>query len=79
MKVLQFWSDAHRETPVDVFVIEPFDFEKEFNASLAKPLGNIAVRFVSVPALIRMKETAGRAQDKLDIQELRTLYPDDNP
>ena len=26
MKVLQFFSDEHRETPVDVFVIEPFDF-----------------------------------------------------
>jgi len=25
MKVLQFFSDQHRETPVDVFVIEPFD------------------------------------------------------
>ena len=76
MKVLQFWSDAHRETPVDVFVIEPFEFEQEFSASLKKPLGNISVRFVSVPTLIRMKEAAGRTQDKLDIDELRMLYPD---
>jgi hypothetical protein len=29
MKVLQFASDAHRETPVDLFVIEPFDFNEE--------------------------------------------------
>ncbi len=27
MQVLQFWSDAHRETSVDVFVHEPFPFE----------------------------------------------------
>lgn len=26
MKVLNFWSDLHRETPLDVFVSEPFDF-----------------------------------------------------
>jgi len=26
MLVLKFWSDAHRETPVDVFIYEPFDF-----------------------------------------------------
>ena len=29
MTVLNFWSDAHRETPIDVFVTEPFDFEEE--------------------------------------------------
>ena len=74
MKVLQFWSDAHRETPVDVFVIEPFDFNDEFSQSTAKPLGTVAVHFVSIPTLIRMKEAAGRAQDKLDIDELRRLY-----
>lgn len=77
MKVLQFWSDAHRETPVDVFVIEPFDFNKEFDQSIAKSLGAVAVHFVSIPTLIRMKEVAGRTQDKLDIHELRMLYPDD--
>lgn len=77
MKVLQFWSDTHRETPVDVFVIEPFDFDSEFSQSSAKLLGGIAVHFVSIPTLIRMKETAGRTQDKLDIDELRLLYPDD--
>ena len=77
MKVLQFWSAAHRETPVDVFVIEPFDFNKEFDQSSAKLLGGIAVHFVSIPTLIRMKEAAGRTQDKLDIHELRMLYPDD--
>ena len=76
MKVLQFCSDAHRETPVDMFVIEPFDFEQEYGESLDKPLGDIHVRFVSIPTLIRMKETAGRPQDKLDIEELRLLHPD---
>lgn len=79
MKVLQFWSDAHRETPVDVFVIEPFDFETEFKNSLTKPLGGIDVSFVSIPTLIQMKEAAGRSQDKLDIEELHMLYPEHGP
>ena len=48
MQVLQFWSDAHRETPVDMFVQEPFDFEDEYRRSLAKPLGRIEVRFVTI-------------------------------
>jgi len=77
MKVLQFWSDAHRETPIAVFVIEPFDFDDEFGNATPKPLGQITVRFVSTPVLIRMKKAAGRAQDKLDITELRKLHPND--
>lgn len=73
MQVLQFWSDAHRETPVDLFVREPFSFDMEYSASLVKPLGSTAVHFVTVPTLIRMKQEAGRMQDELDIQELRML------
>lgn len=72
MQVLQFWSEAHRETPIDVFVTEPFDFEVEYGSALMKPLhGAIPVRFVSIPTLIRMKEAAGRPQDLIDIEYLR--------
>lgn len=73
MTVLNFWCDAHRETPVDVFVSEPFDFDEEYARALVKPLGGVAVRFVSIPALIRMKEAAGRPQDRIDIEYLRKL------
>lgn len=76
MQVLQFWSDAHRETPVDVFVKEPFVFDEEYEHALVKPLGSIAVRFVAIPALIRMKEEAGRPQDKIDIEHLRMRLED---
>ena len=71
MQVLQFWSNAHRETPVDMFVTEPFDFEDEYRRALVKPLGGTEVRFVSIPTLIRMKEAAGRPQDRIDIEYLR--------
>ena len=76
MQVLQFWSDAHRETPVDMFVQEPFDFEDEYRRSLAKPLGRIEVRFVSIPTLIRMKQAADRPQDRIDIEYLRKRLED---
>ena len=57
MKVLQFWSDAHRETPIDMFVSEPFPFDEEFARSIVKPLHeSLHMRFVSIPTLIRMKE-----------------------
>lgn len=73
MTVLSFWSDAHRDTPVDIFVTEPFDFEAEHARALVKPLGQVAVRFVSIPSLILMKELAGRAQDRIDVEFLRKL------
>lgn len=73
MTVLNFWSDRHRETPVDVFVAEPFPFDEEYSRALVKPLGSIPVRFVSIPSLIRMKEIAGRPQDKIDIEYLRKI------
>ena len=76
MQVLQFWSDAHRETPIDMFVREPFVFEEEFTRSLVKSLGSAAVHFVTIPTLIRMKEEAGRAQDKIDIDQLRLRLED---
>lgn len=76
MQVLQFWSDAHRETPVDMFVREPFVFDEEYQRALVKPLGSIAVRFVSIAALIRMKEEAGRPQDRIDIDYLRMSLED---
>jgi len=78
MQVLQFWSDAHPETPVDVFVAEPFDFEREHRNALIKPLGSVAVRFVSIRALIAMKEAAGRPQDRSDVEHLRKRLDDDD-
>jgi len=78
MQVLQFWSDDHRETPIDVFVTEPFPFDDEYRRALVKPLyGSIAVRFVSIPMLIRMKEAADRPQDRIDIDHLRMRLEDD--
>jgi hypothetical protein len=77
MQVLQFWSDQHRETPVDVFVTEPFPFDDEYRIALVKPLhGQTPVRFVSIPTLIRMKEAAGRPQDRIDIEHLRMRLED---
>lgn len=78
MQVLNFWSDEHRETPVDVFVTEPFAFDDEYERALVKPLYKmIPVRFVSIPTLIEMKEKAGRAQDRVDIEHLRMRLDDD--
>jgi len=40
--------------------------------SKASAIGR-SFRFVSIPSLIRMKEIAGRPQDKIDVEHLRKL------
>ena len=74
MIVLPLWSDKHRRTPVDIFVYEPFDFEKELARALRLPVfGNELAAIVSYPALLKLKKSAGRAQDLADIEKLRKL------
>lgn len=74
MTVLQFWSDAHRETSIDVFVTEPFDFDAEYNGGLVKPLyQGLDVHFVSLQTLIKMKKEVGRPEDLIDLQHLQMI------
>lgn len=77
MTVLNLWSERHRETPVDVFVTEPFDFDAEWERALAQELlPGLVVRFVGLDALILMKEAAGRPKDADDLEHLRRLRED---
>jgi hypothetical protein len=79
MKVLQFFSDAHRQTPIDVFVIEPFDFGDEYARAVKRPLADAGeVPFVSLRTLLKMKREVARTQDLLDVEQLELIWgPDD--
>jgi predicted nucleotidyltransferase len=75
MKVLRFWSDQHRETPVDVFVSEPFDFEREYaGADVREAAPGLPVRIVTLETLLAMKRSAARPQDLADIDEINLLH-----
>jgi hypothetical protein len=77
MQVLQLWSDRHRETPIDVFVMEPFDFETEFSQAYWGELSpGLMVPFVRLETLIRMKDDVGRPSDVEDAQHLRWILED---
>lgn len=77
MTVLGFFSDVHRETPIDMFVDIPFDFDIEYaQAFQGEVLPGLPVRFVSIATLIRMKELANRPRDIDDIQHLRWIMDD---
>ena len=76
MLVLPLWSDAHRRTPVDIFVYEPFDFSAELSRSTMQTLGQgVDAPIVSLEALLQMKRVAGRPQDLIDIEALESLAP----
>lgn len=75
MAVLNFHSDEHRDTPVDVFVTEPFDFTAEYDSARVEELAaGVPVRIVRLETLLRLKQEAGRPQDLADIAELRLLH-----
>lgn len=75
MKVLKFWSDHHRDTPLDVFIDEPFDFAREYAAAPVRDsLPDLPIHIVSLATLLEMKRTAGRPQDLADIDELNLLH-----
>ena len=77
MQVLQFWSDQHPETPVDIFIDVPFDFETEMAAATRKELLGVgAIPIVTLPTLVKLKRTANREQDRIDLENLRLLYPE---
>jgi hypothetical protein len=50
MQVLNFYSDRHRETNVDMFVAEPFEFTREYAHALQGEIApGLTARFVSLP------------------------------
>ncbi|HTX22423.1 MAG TPA: hypothetical protein VMD27_11300 [Candidatus Aquilonibacter sp.] len=73
---LKLWSDVHRQTPIDVFVYEPFDFKKEFARAERMPVRRgISAPVVGYKTLLAMKKEAGRDKDLLDIKQLKKLDP----
>jgi len=74
MQVLCLVSNHHPETPLDIFISEPFDFDREYDAAMRGSIAKgLEVRFVTIPTLIDMKESAGRQRDHDDIQHLRWI------
>jgi hypothetical protein len=77
MQVLGLWSDDHRETPIDVFITEPFDFQIEYaEAYWGEVSPDLMVPFVQLKTLIRMKDAVGRPSDLEDVQHLRWILED---
>lgn len=76
MLVLKMWSNAHRRTPIDIFVYEPFDMDREWDkAPRLEWSDDLAVPVVTLETLLVMKREAGRPQDLADIAALERGRP----
>ncbi len=74
MVVLNLWNERWRETPIDVFVSEPFDFAAEHRAAKLFPLTEgLSAPVVALTALVQMKRDAGQPRDLDDIAELKRI------
>lgn len=77
MVVFSMRGDRHRETPLDICVEEPFDFDHEFDRAMIGEIGSgLEARLVCPETLIRMKEAAGCAKDLEDARQLRLRLED---
>ena len=71
MIVFSLISEKFKTTPVDIFLSEPFDFQKEYkNAYWINLDKKLKVPFVNIDQLINMKSNSGRNKDIIDIENL---------
>ena len=74
MVVFQLVSDQHQETPVDIFVTPPFDFDVQHARALRLKLaGNVDAVVLALDELVRMKSQVDRPKDQLDVDQLRRI------
>ena len=74
MRVLNLYSDQHPFNSVDIFAVEPFDFDLEYRQALIGEISpDVSVRFVSLSTLIKMKKISNRARDIDDVEHLEML------
>ena len=78
MMVFSLGSEQHPATEVDLFLEPPVEFGAAHARSLVLELApGVPARFVSLEDLRAMKHAAGRPVDRLDLEALSRLYPEE--
>ena len=74
MLVFNLFSDAHETVEIDLFVEEPFDFEKAYASAVRDDVvPGLAATFVSLEGLLFLKRQAGRPRDLIDVEKLEAV------
>ena len=67
-------SEKHRQTSVDIFVREPFDFERAYAEKFEGAIvPGLVANFVSLSDLLELKKAAARPKDLQDLYYLQHL------
>ncbi len=74
MVAFPLWSEQHRMTGIDLFVSDPFDFERAFADRFQTELApDLKADFVSYNDLLALKREANRPKDLQDIYYLQNI------
>ena len=72
LKAFNFYKKEGLEE-VDIIIESPLSFEKAMETAVLIKVDDITLPVISAENLIEMKKHAGRAVDKLDIEELKKI------
>ena len=74
LTVFSIYSPQHPATEIDLFVEQPFDFGSAYSRAVRFDVApGVPATFVGLEELIDMKRKAGRPQDLVDVEGLRSL------
>lgn len=74
MMVLNLFNEKMSNTPIDLFVEEPFDFELEYKKAVIESFDDKnEFRYLNIDSLIEMKKKAGRNKDLDDVENLERI------
>lgn len=73
MIVFSFYHKDDMMKVIDVFVKHPLPFGPMYKRRNLISLGNFNISVISIPDLIKLKESAGRLQDHSDVRALKAI------
>lgn len=73
MTVFSMWDPADPMRSVDLFVVNPIDFEELWADSELVDLAGVSARIASIRDLIRLKQISARPVDLADIDALEAI------
>jgi len=78
LTVFSLWSPDMPGFEVDLFVEEPFDFEKVYSRAIKVGLDACETSVIAIDDLIELKKKSGRPRDLEDIAALEAIREDDS-
>ena len=73
MKAFAFHNPSNESEHLDVVIESRIDFKKAYAHREVVRAGDLKILLIGIPDLIKMKRSAGRARDRIDIEALEAI------